>query len=324
MSGDTPKIWIKQHRTEIASSISSALSMTITYPMDTLKSRVQAYKSQKVMPVVRETFATEGIRGFWRASLAPLASYTLVRVLNFTTYQKAKYQCSAWLEPVAGVAPLVFVNTPGTLPNLSTVTCFGAAGAFSGACASFASCPFELIKQTSQISVLMAQKESNSVLTKVDDAIRRSYQGKNIFQTAKAIVRNQGLLGMYAGFRFHFARDVLGTSIYFMSYESAKQTIATIRGESATSPIPVLIAGGLSGILGMIIIYPFDTARIIFQRNRLSSLRGEPVIMPNLDYFKRRSYNGLGVSIARTIFINAIFFSTFERIKKEINGLEDE
>ena len=46
--------------------------------------------------------------------------------------------------------------------------------------------------------------------------------------------------------------------------------------------------------------------------------------MPNLDYFKRRSYNGLGVSIARTIFINAIFFSTFERIKKEINGLEDE
>ena len=44
-------------------------------------------------------------------------------------------------------------------------------------------------------------------------------------------------------------RDTIGTSIYFMTYESAKQMLANARGNSPTSPLAVVIAGGLCGLV---------------------------------------------------------------------------
>ena len=45
--------------------------------------------------------------------------------------------------------------------------------------------------------------------------------------------------------------------------------------------------------------------------------------MPAVEYFKKASYQGLGVAAARSALTNAILFSGFEYIKKRIRSLPD-
>lgn len=71
---------------------------------------------------------------------APLASITLVRTMSFSIYQKSKYFFDSWIFWATGKSPLVHANTRGASPSLSTVACFGAAGAVSGALITGISC----------------------------------------------------------------------------------------------------------------------------------------------------------------------------------------
>ncbi|KAI9678183.1 MAG: hypothetical protein M1817_006128 [Caeruleum heppii] len=251
--------------------------------------------------------------------MAPLASITLVRTISFSIYQKSKYQYSSWIEQATGSAPLTVVNTLGSTPTLSTVACFGAAGATAGAAVTAIACPFELTKLSAQISVLMAKTST----TTIDNRVRQSYEQLGTFKTAKNIIKHRGVLGLYSGFHLHLMRDTIGTAIYFMTYESSKQLLATSKGHSPTHPLAVVIAGGLCGIASWACIYPIDSAKSIYQRNCLTHSRHEPVKLPRIQFFNRRMYRGLGVSMGRSCIVNAIFFSSFEFIKKRINRLED-
>lgn len=62
--------------------------------------------------------------------------------------------------------------------------------------------PFELTKLSAQISVLMAKSNTSSV----DDPVRRSYQQKGTFKTAKNIVLHRGISGLYSGFNYHLRK----------------------------------------------------------------------------------------------------------------------
>jgi len=69
--------------------------------------------------------------------MAPLASLTITRVAGFSVYQNAKYALDTLIEDTTGKSPLKLVNTPGTFPDWSVVTCFTTAGAISGAACTF-------------------------------------------------------------------------------------------------------------------------------------------------------------------------------------------
>lgn len=75
-----------------------------------------------------------------QGALAPLASITLVRTVSFSIYQRAKYEYDDWIHRSFGVSPLAHANTIGAFPSLATVSCFGAAGATSGALITFIAC----------------------------------------------------------------------------------------------------------------------------------------------------------------------------------------
>ena len=116
-------------------------------------------------------------------------------------------------------------------------------------------------------------------------------------------------------------RDTIGTSIYFMTYESAKQIFGNARGYSPTSPFAVMAGGGLCGIVSWACTYPVDVAKTMYQKALLSTPNGH-VDMPKISFFRAGSYRGLGVSVARSALINMIFFSMFEAIKRRINEVE--
>ncbi|TVY43594.1 putative mitochondrial carrier [Lachnellula subtilissima] len=326
------KKWLKRYRTEVAASASSVLSTFAAFPLDSVKTRMQTYNYNSFADCVRHTYQTERFRGFFRGVAAPMASVTLVRTISFSVYQKSKYTYAAWFKRNFGLDPLIHVNTPGTYPNLSTIACFGAAGATAGSFITLVACPFELTKVSAQVSVLMAHKHSSvsdatgisSSKGRAARAVASSYQNKGTFQTAKNIIKHRGIAGLYSGFNLHLLRDTLGTSIYFMTYESSKQLITTYTGDSSpTNPLSVLFAGGLCGVASWALIYPIDSAKSIYQRNCLTVAKGEQVNKaPRIEFLNRKLYRGLGVSMGRSCVVNSIFFSVFEFIKKQINALD--
>lgn len=169
------KRFIKRYRTEIAASASSVLSTLSTFPLDSVKTRMQTYKYGGFVDCVQHTYRAEQMKGFFRGKslcpprfspespiwnvlstawsfprtdslvsfpgvTAPLASITLVRTISFSIYQRSKYVYSNWLKRNFAIDVLAHVNAKGTYPSLSSVACFGAAGATAGSCITLIAC----------------------------------------------------------------------------------------------------------------------------------------------------------------------------------------
>jgi hypothetical protein len=133
-----------------------------------------------------------------------------------------------------------------------------------------------------------------------------------------------------------------------MVYESGKQLGNTLGGDHPhTNKLAVVTSGGLCGIVSWAMICasnacipwhcradmdansniadPIDSAKSIYQRNSLMYSKGQKVEPPpKIEFFKRHMYRGLGVSMGRSCAVNAIFFSSFEFIKRRIQTLDDE
>jgi hypothetical protein len=69
LSEDTQKL-VKQYRTEVAASASSVLSTVTTFPLDSIKTRMQTYRYSGVLDCVRQTYQTEKLRGFFRGAFS--------------------------------------------------------------------------------------------------------------------------------------------------------------------------------------------------------------------------------------------------------------
>ena len=101
---------------------------------------MQTYKYDNFIDCVKHTYQTEKLRGFFRGVTAPMASVTLVRTISFSVYQMSKYRYAAWIKHNFGMDPLVHANKLGAYPNLSTLACFGAAGATAGSIITVVAC----------------------------------------------------------------------------------------------------------------------------------------------------------------------------------------
>lgn len=69
---------------------------------------------------------------------------------------------------------------------------------------------------------------------------------------------------------------------------------------------------------------PIDSAKSIYQRNCLMYSRGQTVPPVKIEFFRRHMYRGLGVSMGRSCAVNAVFFSSFEFLKKRINSIQED
>ncbi|KAL2890747.1 mitochondrial carrier protein [Ceratocystis lukuohia] len=318
--GEQPKEFLRKYHIEVAACTSSVVSTTTAFPLDSIKTRMQTYRYPSVAECARQTYKSEKLRGFFRGVAAPVMSVTVVRTCSFSVYTRAKKFYSSLFEKAFNYNVLDHVARPGAYPNPYTIACFGASGATAGALVSFMACPFELTKLSAQVSVLLAAKAGQTGDSE-KKRLAESYKNKGTFQTMAHILRNRGPLGLYTGFNLHLVRDTIGTGVYFMVYESGKQITSSIFGSNPdNNKLSVAVAGGLCGVLSWAVIYPVDSVKSIYQRNSLTSLRGEKVPpAPRVQFFKRNMYRGLGVSITRSAVVNAVFFTFFEGIKKDIS-----
>ncbi|CAN9256963.1 unnamed protein product [Alternaria alternata] len=241
LRSEQAKRWTKKYRTEVAASSSSLLSTfaaskitdlviadSFQYPLDSVKTRLQAYKFNSFADCVRHTYKTEGFHGFYRGVWSPLASITLVRTVSFSIYQRSKYALDNWIYQTTGTSPLVVANTRDAWPTFSTIACFGLAGVNAGAAITVIACPFELTKLSAQISVLMAERNDGGGK---NEAVRKSYQNLGTWKTAQNLVKHRGWTGLYSGFHLHLrlgvsmSRSCIVNAIFFTAFEFTKKRI---------------------------------------------------------------------------------------------------
>jgi Mitochondrial carrier protein len=113
--------------------------------------------------------------------------------------------------------------------------------------------PFELIKNATQTSVLMATETPRGpTISSIQSEGAGRVSGWN---ACKQIVQRRGILGLYTGFQLHLLRDVIGSGIYFGVYESTKQTMTAYTGaEKPNTMTAIAISGWICGIFSWVVV----------------------------------------------------------------------
>lgn len=224
-------------------------------------------------------------------------------------------------------------------------------GLVAGFSTSFIASPFELTKLGSQIELVIRRRAldlemtrvsgqstaptivaASKVLPKNATVSSDTFKPLGTFQIAKKLVQKRGWMGLYAGYRYNIVRDGIGSSLYFGVYDSIKSAVSLALFNTPEShPVAVAIAGGLSGAVSWVIIYPLDTIKSRYQRDVMAYVLAQPTpgedgaVASKLQYpkhphinlsklFHRNMYRGLSISLIRTSLLGMAMFSCYEKL----------
>lgn len=187
----------------------------------------------------------------------------------------------------------------------------------------------------SAVAVAKVERHSHGSITQ-HGVVPKEEAGNSSWKTTKAIVQKKGLVGLYKGASLHITRDMLGTGIYFSSYETIKrlmsETIEHVRPHhhtAATSgtttalkgpgPMVHFFAGGLCGVFSWLVVFPIDLVKSVVQKEVLAT---HPKYSSALDCAKdivrregvRGLYRGLSVTCYRAMPIHSLNFLVYEAV----------
>ncbi|KAJ7063389.1 mitochondrial carrier [Mycena amicta] len=262
----------------------------------------------------------EGIMGFYRGLWIPLVTISFVRAASFTIYTETKDYCR-------------INNYLSRDKVLDAALVGGIGGAMSGSLISFGSAPFELVKVRRQLEYSIAASKGIHILKPPGTAA-----------AVKEIFKANGITGLYSGFRLHFARDTLGTGLYFLEYDGARHILGRNRdGEQGETPawLPIpsslvpFVCGSLSGVTSWALIYPLDVVKTKVQQRALAGeryrgvwetlhrlVRGPDPTHPKTIFAGcARIYRGLGVSALRSITTHGLLWTLYDLTSNYIDAL---
>ncbi|KAH9851995.1 mitochondrial carrier [Lenzites betulinus] len=281
-----------------AGTVAGMASLVVGYPFDTVKVRFQnpqiasKYRStvHAFFTIVRE----ERIRGLYRGIAAPLAGAPPLNGLVFSTYRSL-------LQAQSG--------DEHTIPTLTQINL---AGAGSGIISSLITTPAELVKIHQQSLV----RTSTTVAPLRDRDV------------VMHIWRDQGLCGFYRGITATALRDI-GYGAYFTAYE------ATLRYWPLTTPegggdgdsklarnsiAALLTAGGMAGVAGWVVTFPFDVVKTRMQTTAAAALNNPYRTTWSTIVASYRAeglgvfFHGLAPTLIRAIPVNMVMFTAYEAV----------
>ncbi|CAG8891233.1 unnamed protein product [Penicillium egyptiacum] len=309
---------LKKYKTQVASGASTICATLAVTPLENVKTRMQTHNFKNIWQCVRYLWRTEGPRGYVAGALPPLASVTVVRVVNFTVYNAFKDIIADNVERVTGSNPLHHYKQPGSTPTVTGVLTFTTAGLLAGLLASPIACPFELAKNVVQTSVLVSNRAMAAPDAARDPSLRHKPRLGTV-QAIKQIYVRHGFWGLYTGFRLHALRDTVGSGLYFSVYETVKQVAAKELGQDKNPFGAPMLAGAVCSTVPWFCTYPLDTRKTRAQSVLLgkSSEIGEA----SQAVAKSSMYKGLSIILIRTGVNNMILLSIFEYIRIRIDEL---
>lgn len=317
-----PKL-LEPYKAGILSYTSSLVSTLCGYPLDSIKTRMQTHPYKNALDCFNKTIQQEGVRGLFRGIVAPLISTSMTRSMTVAIYTDSKPIVANFL-PVFELSGVRDEQTKRFIQNfpISFVS-----GMIAGSTLSLFACPFELTKIFQQI-VIVVNKDSHI-------SLNSKQLPTKVVDVAHDIVKYEGVLGLYSGYRFHIVRDSLSAGIFYSVYETVKLKLQLMNKESdffseqmkpRIDALCVPLSGAVSGCLAWASVYPLDTVKANYQRDILRNIIRVKMGLDKLEIktkniFKfpiREVYKGFGPSITRSIGVTMIFFSVFEYLMKNI------
>jgi len=312
---------IRQNKTAVCALAASYISTFVGYPLDSLKSRLQTQRKRISVPTLAaQVYRDEGLIGFYRGFWIPLITISFVRATSMTIYDKTKINLHE--RGIFARNNVVDVAASG-----------GCGGALAGSIISVLSAPFELVKIRRQLEYAIAASKGQHIV-----------KPPSTPESVREIVRTNGKLGLWTGFRLHFARDTSATGLYFLEYDAMRHIMGRkSSGEQGDPPswLPIpqslipFACGSLSGVSSWAFIYPLDVVKTKVQERSLAGLPSRGVWVtfhrlirgPNPDAPQpilsgiARIYRGLGVSAVRSITTHGLLWTFFDIVSGYIDKL---
>jgi solute carrier family 25 phosphate transporter 23/24/25/41 len=307
-----------------ASAATSSASTSAT-PMGRLQARA-ASLSLRPLPraapsvlsrTVRELYALEGVRAFWRGNAAGCCRLGPYAGAKFFLFDSLQAQLAHG------------VNGGRELTNAQRALC----GAAAGLVATMATYPLEVVRTR-----MIAQSTTR----------RAGQYIRGVAHGLRLIVRAEGLRGLYRGGCSGVAGAIPFEGAQFGCYEYLKLTSRARRwpasrwpeGKSELDGVDFFVCGSVAGAVAQTVAYPFDTVKKRLQVQSVvahaPSAAAEASATANAMYYRGMVdcfrkvvrdegplalYRGTVPNLARIVPYAAVMFSTFELTKKALQTL---
>jgi len=136
----------------------------------------------------------------------------------------------------------------------------------------------------------------------------------------KTIASPGGMKSLFTGYRMTLVREMPGSAVYFVAYESVLKWFSTGKGQQAPA-YAVIAGGGTAGVSYWCCIYPFDMVKSRIQTSKVV----EPFITVFMREYRSNGpaglYRGIGVTLPRAVISNGVIFFAYEYSKRFLDSL---
>ncbi|PKA64857.1 Nicotinamide adenine dinucleotide transporter 1, chloroplastic [Apostasia shenzhenica] len=280
-----------------AGSVAGLVEHTAMFPVDTLKTRIQAHSVPCHPPpglrhALRSLLRVDGIRGLYRGIGAMGLGAGPAHAAYFSIYEVSKRLLLTEEHP----------NNPAA---------HAAAGVLATVASDAVFTPMDTVKQRLQLG--------SSPYNGVTDCVQR-------------VVREEGLRAFYASYRTTVLMNAPFTAVHFATYEAAKRALVELSPESADDERLIVhaTAGAAAGALAAAVTTPLDVVKTQLQCQgvcgcaRFSTSSMNEVIH---SIIKRDGYAGLMRGWKPRMLFHApaaaICWSTYEACKSFLKDLNN-
>lgn len=216
---------IPMHQRMMVGSIAGVVGTSIIFPVDTVKTRVQASNLRTgVYRTIRSMLGKEGMLGFYRGLLPALIGTGPEKAVKLAVNDVAR----SWLSPNAS-------EITGTQQVL--------AGAIAGVSQACVSTPNEMVKLRMQL---------------MEAEVARGMPRMNTLQ----VIRELGFRGMFRGFGATLARDLPYNVVFFPLYSTTK---AWLCADGVETTPKLVASGATAGMVAAWLGTPMDMVKTRLQ-----------------------------------------------------------
>lgn len=261
-----------------AGALAGIFEHTVTFPLDSLKTRMQnisttsSMTNSSLISEIRSIFATTGgIGKLWRGVWSVVIGAGPSHAIYFASYEHFKKISITWQEQK-------HLHPHLQTPQMKSLL-LGASGAMATILSDAVMTPFDVIKQRLQLN-----------------------QHKNLITCLRSIVRNEGLKALYISYPTTLLLNVPFHSIQFPVYELV---LDYLNPRKDYSPLKHCLSGGIAGAIAAAATTPIDTLKTLLQTRGIldpieaSKIKGSFTAAKFI--LNKRGYRGLWAGVTPRI-----------------------
>ena len=287
----------------LAGFTSGCAIVIVGHPFETLRTRMQTTggrapgamlqpQAPGLRSVAQKMLTTVGPRGLYRGAMPPLMTSGCISMCIWTSFETIKRS----------------VHGPGHTGDAALATVW-----VSAACAPLICMP-----------VLVPQQR----LSKLLQVNERKGDFASVRGCARAILRKEGIRGLYRGGGALAVQDFFGRANYVTTYEACKRVWARVNDGAELTTGQRMLAAAASGTMGWIFTYPIDCVKARLMTQAPGKVRWSTVRSCLHQTWQeggiRGMYRGIVLCLVRGVPVAMVALPTYDVSRNLLTGLLEE